>query len=136
MTLVCAGMNMTGTPFGTVIAWLSTRSNGWPSDVTRVAAVVNCAVRHGCGPPGVANGQPAIVYWLVIATAGCPPSKTCELATVGVAIPMCAQFAVVKKVTSGPGIVFRLRQTMVRAPLLIEMVGPIIVIDPPLPLSM
>jgi hypothetical protein len=41
-----------GVPVGTQIAWLSSKSNGWPLEVTRVAAVTNWAVTHGPLPAG------------------------------------------------------------------------------------
>jgi hypothetical protein len=71
--------------------------------MTRVAAVVNCAVRHGNGfVPGV-KGQPAITYGDVINTVGWPSTVTRGFGTVGVARPMCTHCAAVVAVTSGPG---------------------------------
>jgi len=58
-------------PVGTHIAWLSSSSNGWPFDVTRVAAVMNCALTQGpLAAGGGGKAQPAITYGLVIATVG------------------------------------------------------------------
>jgi hypothetical protein len=49
-----------GVPVGTQIAWLSSRSNGWPFENTRVAHVTNCAVTHGpFAAGGGGNAQPA-----------------------------------------------------------------------------
>lgn len=49
---------MTGVPFGTQTAWLSSSTSGWPPDVTRVAPIIHCAVTHGVGEPPVTIGQP------------------------------------------------------------------------------
>ena len=73
VTRVCPGVMTSGTPFGTVVARLSTSSRNCPRDVTRVAAVVNCAVTHGGPPDEIAgNVQPAMVYVVAMVTTGWP----------------------------------------------------------------
>jgi len=70
----------------------------------------------------------------VMATVGWPITTTRGFGTVGVARPMCTHCAGVVAVTRGPGMT--LLQMIVSAPLLMVMVGPIMMIDDPLPLSM
>jgi hypothetical protein len=43
----------TPVPFGAQTAWLSCNSKAIPPDLTRVAALVHCAVTQGVGTAGV-----------------------------------------------------------------------------------
>jgi len=73
-----------GVPVGVQVAWLSSSSSGCPFDVTRVAAVTNCAVTQGpLAVGGGGNEQPETVYVEEIVTVGCPPTVTLVLTTVG-----------------------------------------------------
>src|SRR5262245_48414619 len=74
VTLTCVAAMISGVPFGAQIAWLSSSSNGWPLEVTRVAAVTHCAVTHGDGAPETLNAQPATTYGAAIITVGWPPT--------------------------------------------------------------
>jgi hypothetical protein len=68
------------------VAWLSWSSTGCPSEVIRVAAVVNWAVAHGPLPAeGGGIEQPAIVYGDVCMTIGWALTVTRVLVFVGVA---------------------------------------------------
>src|SRR3954469_6766694 len=60
VTRVWVARISSGVPFGAQTAWLSSKINGWPFEVTRVAAVTHWAVTQGTGAPETLNGQPAI----------------------------------------------------------------------------
>jgi len=49
VTRVWAPLIKRGVPVGTQVAWLSISKTGAPSEVTRVAKLMNCAVTQG--PP-------------------------------------------------------------------------------------
>jgi hypothetical protein len=71
VTRVCVTRIIKGVPVGAQIAWLSSKSNGWPFEVTRVAEVTNCAVMHGpFAAGGVGRVQPATTYGEEISTVG------------------------------------------------------------------
>jgi hypothetical protein len=71
VTRVWVATMMRGVPVGVQIAWLSSSSSGWPFDVTRVAAVIHCAVTHGPFPAvGGGSAQPAMTYGPGIVTVG------------------------------------------------------------------
>ena len=85
---------VTGVPFGTQTAWLSTRTSGWPPEVTRGAPVIHCAVTHGVGDPAVTIGQPATTYGAATVVVGMPLTSTRGLGVVGWAWPPWAQSTV------------------------------------------
>ena len=59
-TRVCVTAISSGVPVGAQIAWLSNSSNGCPLEVTRVRAVIHCAVTHGpLAAGGGGSAQPA-----------------------------------------------------------------------------
>lgn len=73
-----------GVPVGAQIAWLSKQSSGCPLEVTRVAALTNCAVTQGpLAAIGGGSTQPAISHGPGIATVGCPLTVTRGLGTLG-----------------------------------------------------
>jgi hypothetical protein len=76
---------MSGVPFGTQTAWLSSKSNGWPLLLTRVAPVIHCPVMHGVGTPPGAKGQAATTYGAVMTTDGWPLTSTRGFGAVGCA---------------------------------------------------
>jgi hypothetical protein len=83
---------MSGVPVGAQMAWLANTSNGWPLEVTRVAAVTHCAVTQGpLAAGGGGRAHPATTYGVLIATVGCPLTVTRGFGTVGCACPPCAQ---------------------------------------------
>lgn len=104
VTLVCVTVIINGVPFGTHIAWLSSNSTGIPFDITLVAPVIQLAVTHGMGPPGVEKGQPAITYGIGCSTIGCPLTSTLGLGEVGCAWPACAHITVAPRCNRNPGI--------------------------------
>ena len=78
-----------GVPVGTQVAWLSSSNNGWPFEVSRVAAVVHCAVTQGGWVPDDSAGsvQPATIYDAATVTVGMPITFTRGFGTVGCAWP-------------------------------------------------
>jgi hypothetical protein len=60
VTRVCVITTISGVPVGVQMAWLSSNKSGCPLDVTRVAAVIHCAVTQGpLAVGGGGNVQPA-----------------------------------------------------------------------------
>ena len=55
--------------------------------MTRVAAVIHCAVTHGVSTPPGANGHPATTNGAVITTVGWPLTMTRGFGAVGWACP-------------------------------------------------
>lgn len=83
-------MTVAGTPVGVQVAWLSINNTGTPPANTRVALVVNCAMRQGpFDPLGGGFGQPATTYCVGSVVAGWPVSSTRGFGEVGVACPPC-----------------------------------------------
>ena len=75
-------------PVGAQVAWLSCNNTGCPLEVTRVAALTNCAVTQGpLAAAGGGNVQPAIAYVVGSVTIGWPLTNTRGLGAVGVACP-------------------------------------------------
>jgi hypothetical protein len=71
-----------GVPVGAQTAWLSSSSSGCALEVTRVAAVTNCALTQG--PPAFDGSvQPAISHGAGIVTVGWPLTVTRGLGAVG-----------------------------------------------------
>jgi hypothetical protein len=92
-----------GVPVGTQVAWLSISKTGAPSEVTRVAKLINCAVTQG--PPATGGRvHPATAYGLSFVTIGCPITITRGLGARGVAWPPCEQVTIAFRWSSGPGI--------------------------------
>src|ERR1700741_2832288 len=91
VTWVCVEVIISGVPVGMQVAWLSSSSSGCPIDVTRVAAVVHCAVAHGGEVPLVIAGNvhPATEYGAAMVTVAMPITVTREFGAVGVACPAC-----------------------------------------------
>src|SRR5262245_13439981 len=95
VTRVCVTAMISGVPVGAQIAWLSSNNNGWPFEMTRVAAVTNCAVTHGpLAAGGGGSAQPATTYGVGSVTVGMPFTNTRGLGAVGCACPACEQSAV------------------------------------------
>lgn len=70
-------------------------TSGWPSDVTRNAPTIHCAVTHGPLPAdGGGMAQPATTHGVEMVATGIPLTDTRGLGTVGVAWPACAQSTV------------------------------------------
>ena len=61
-------------------------TNGWPLDITRVAATTHCAVTQGTGLPETLKGQPPTTHSALITTVGWPPTSTRGLGAVGLAV--------------------------------------------------
>src|SRR5262245_20010122 len=95
VTRVCVTVISSGVPVGAQIAWLSSSSRGWPLEVTRVAAVTNCAVIQGpLAAVGGGRVQPATTYGVGKVTVGIPLTVTRGLVTGVSACPACAQSTV------------------------------------------
>src|SRR5690348_7427314 len=95
-----------GVPVGTQIAWLSNNSNGCPLEVTRVAAVTNCALTQGpFAPGGGGSAQPTINHGAAIVTVGWPLTITRGFGVVGCACPACEQSTLAPTWRTKPGIV-------------------------------
>jgi hypothetical protein len=52
VALGCVTNISSGVPVGAQMAWLSSKSKGCPFEVSRVAAVIHCAVTQGPLAPG------------------------------------------------------------------------------------
>jgi hypothetical protein len=77
-----------GVPVGAQIAWLSKQSNGWPFEVTRVAAVTNCAVTQGpFAAGGGGSAQPATTQGPAMVTVGWPLTATRGFGVIAWACP-------------------------------------------------
>jgi len=71
VTRVCVATINSGVPVGTQMAWLSRRRRGCPLEVTRVAAVVHCAVTHGPLPAlGGGMAHPATTQLSAMVSVG------------------------------------------------------------------
>src|SRR5262249_22242743 len=105
---VCVTVMISGVPVGAQIAWLSSSSSGWAFEVTRVAAVIHCALTHGPFPAtGGGKAQPATTYGATIVTVGCPDTVTRGFGAVGCAWPPCAHITVAPTCSKNPGILTR-----------------------------
>jgi hypothetical protein len=75
-------------------------------EVTRVAAVTNCAVTHGpFAPGGGGSAQPATSHGAGIVTLGWPLTVTRGFGTVACACPPCEQSTLTPTWMRKPGIV-------------------------------
>src|SRR6185312_7772690 len=100
-----------GVPVGAQIAWLSNSSSGWPLEVTRVAAVTNCALTHGpFAAGGGGSAQPATSHGAGIVTLGWPLTVTRGFGAVACAWPPCEQSTLAPTWMRKPGIVHLLRR--------------------------
>jgi hypothetical protein len=89
-TRICVLRIFNPVPVGAQTAWLSFVKTGVPPALTRVAALVHCALTQG-PLPAVGGGrvQPATVYELVCVTIGWPPTLTRGLDPAACACPAC-----------------------------------------------
>jgi hypothetical protein len=132
MARVCATVGNSGVAVGTQVAMPLMITSGCPSEVTRTAPIIHCAVTQGPFPAGGTNAHPTTEYGAAIVAIGMPDTITRALGAVGNACPPCAHITVAPMCNIGAGMFY----ITVNAPMFTSTDGPTRVMVAPWPLLM
>src|SRR5271165_5255593 len=96
VTRTCeATAGSSGVPVGAQRDWLSSKTNGWPIEVTRTDPTMYCAVMQGpLAAGGGGKAQPATTCGEVSGMVGMPDTVTRGFTSVGWACPAWAHSTV------------------------------------------